>query len=1031
MAASVFSALFVARASSSEQYSFRDQVLTVPDGFSVELVAESPLVDRPIIADFDEQGRLYVSDSSGSNDAPQKQLELKPHRVVRLTDTNGDGVFDETMVYADKMMFPAGAMWLDGSLFVGAPPTIWKLSDTDGDGVADRREEWMQGKTLTGCANDLHGPYVGPDGWIYWAKGAFAEQRHERPGREPFITRAAHIFRARPDGSGLEPVLTGGMDNPVAVVFTPEGERIITTTFLQEPRDGKRDGLIHDVYGGVYGKENDVNDDHPQTGELLPALTHLGAAASCGMIRYTSDALGADYRDNLFSCSFNLHKVFRHVLKAEGASYRTEDSDFLVSNNPDFHPTDVIEDADGSVLVLDTGGWYKLCCPTSQLAKPDRLGAIYRVRRKGATAPEDPRGLKINWPSLNASDLARYLADPRLAVRKRAMSALARQGAAAVPVLATRLDQGSSSEEKRNILWTLTRIDLPEARANVRGGLEQSDASVRHTALTSISLWRDGSDLDRVIQCLSDPDAGVRRVAAEALGRIGVKRAVPSLLNALSRVPPTDRMAEHSLIFALIEIDDPASLQAASTSTVSEVRHAALIALDQMRNGHLQPSAVTSLLTSKDETLRHTARWIVSRHKNWGSEMASYFRSTLKAESDAESLTSLKSQLSSSANDRVVQKLMADAVRDQNLPQTSRVVVLQAMADAGLAETPLEWQTAINDALSSREPALLEAGIMAARRVERAGDDNAVGKSLCVAGQNTALPVALRLRALAALKDPAPLDDASFVLAASRLEPAQPLGLRNDAASVLAVAQLNATQLSALADMVSKLGPLELNKVVPAFTHSIDAATADKLLNGLAQSKAVSGLRRELFKTLAASLPPAAQPRAQQVFELLHVDIAKQKQHIEDLVRELAGGDVRRGQLVFNNPKFACSTCHSIGYAGGHIGPDLTTVSKTRTERDLLEAIVYPSASFVRSFEPYTVTTKSGTVVNGLLKKDAPDEVVIASGADGTTRIPRADIAEMAPGTVSVMPQGLDGLMTKQEFSDLLAFLKATTWGAK
>ena len=65
--------------------------------------------------------------------------------------------------------------------------------------VADQREEWFQGKTLTGCANDLHGPYLGPDGWIYWAKGAFAEQTYERPGQPPFVTKAAHIFRADED----------------------------------------------------------------------------------------------------------------------------------------------------------------------------------------------------------------------------------------------------------------------------------------------------------------------------------------------------------------------------------------------------------------------------------------------------------------------------------------------------------------------------------------------------------------------------------------------------------------------------------------------------------------------------------------------------------------------------------------------------------------------------------------------------------------------------------------------------------------
>ena len=48
--------------------------------------------------------------------------------------------------------------------------------------------------------------------------------------------------------------MTGGMDNPVDVVFTPGGERIFTTTFFQHPGGGQRDGLIHAIYGGVYGK---------------------------------------------------------------------------------------------------------------------------------------------------------------------------------------------------------------------------------------------------------------------------------------------------------------------------------------------------------------------------------------------------------------------------------------------------------------------------------------------------------------------------------------------------------------------------------------------------------------------------------------------------------------------------------------------------------------------------------------------------------------------------------------------------------
>ena len=98
----------------------------------------------------------------------------------------------------------------------------------------------VPGKTLTGCANDLHGPYLGPDGWIYWTKGAFAEQTYERAGKPRLVTRASHIFRRRPGHTEIEPVMTGGMDNPVDVAFTA-GERILTATFLEHPQLGRRD----------------------------------------------------------------------------------------------------------------------------------------------------------------------------------------------------------------------------------------------------------------------------------------------------------------------------------------------------------------------------------------------------------------------------------------------------------------------------------------------------------------------------------------------------------------------------------------------------------------------------------------------------------------------------------------------------------------------------------------------------------------------------------------------------------------------
>ena len=161
-------------------YTFR-----VPDGFSVELAANEPLVTYPICADFDEEGRLYVAEASGSQDWNKPQPDETRHRMLRLEDSDGDGRFDKRTVFATFDMLAQGSMWLDGSLYVAAAPIIWKLTDEDGDGVAELREKWIETEEVTGCLNDLRGPYLGPDGWIYWCKGGRSEA--DLPGRRQAV----------------------------------------------------------------------------------------------------------------------------------------------------------------------------------------------------------------------------------------------------------------------------------------------------------------------------------------------------------------------------------------------------------------------------------------------------------------------------------------------------------------------------------------------------------------------------------------------------------------------------------------------------------------------------------------------------------------------------------------------------------------------------------------------------------------------------------------------------------------------------
>ncbi len=1001
-----------------------DSTLTVAEGFEVEFVAGPPLVKRPISIDFDEQGRLYVTESSGSNDPVQQQLEQKPHRVKRLEDTDGDGHYDRSTPFADGMMIPQGALWFDGSLYVAAPPSIWKLTDTDGDGVADQREEWFAGKTLTGCANDLHGPYLGLDGWIYWTKGAFAEQTYERPDGPPLVTRAAHVFRRRPGDPWIEPVLTGGMDNPVDVVFTPRGERLLASTFVQHPKLGRRDGILHAVHGSVYGKTHNVLSGHARTGDLLPAMLHLGPAAPCAQAIYASSVFGSEYQGNLFACLFNLNKVTRHVLEPSGATFKTRDSDFLVSGDRDFHPTDVLEDADGSLLVVDTGGWYKLCCPTSQLHKPDVLGGIYRIRRKGTSGPQDPRGLQIDWANAGAEGLAKLLDDPRPAVRSRAMAALAKLGSVAVPVLTPTLSKSDSVETRRNAVWTLTRIDHADARAAVRKSLSDRDESVRQAALHSVSVWRDAGSFPRVLELLHQGSPSIQRVAAEALGRIGDRRAVPGLLARAGA--KNARLLEHSLIYALIEIADPEGTAAGLGASSPHTRRAALIALDQMPGGGLTPGTVTPLLASGDPTLRQTAHWVAGHHPEWGEALARYFRRRLALrEQGPEEKADLARQLAKFGEDATIQRLLATTAAGTGSTE-SRLTALRAMAGSALKETPSVWVDGLAAVLSGGDAGLIREAVESLRTLPDPGEENAgrLKDVLLGVGRDSTLDDDLRVNALAAV--PGELDglDADlFELLRASLGPAAAVDARTGAAGVLGRSRLTRKQLLELTESVRTSGPLVLSPLLGAYGNDGDEDLGLRLMAAIRDSRGLNGLRADVMNQALANFPPPVRRQGAQLLASLEMDPVQQQARLEDFLATLDEGDIRQGQAVFNSNSAACSSCHAIGYQGGRSGPDLTRIGDVRNRRDLLESILFPSASFVRGYEPVVVLTEAGETHQGVITQDGPEEIEMVTGPDTDVRIGRSEIREIRPGNVSVMPSGLEEQVSRKELASLLAFL--------
>jgi putative heme-binding domain-containing protein len=170
------------------------------------------------------------------------------------------------------------------------------------------------------------------------------------------------------------------------------------------------------------------------------------------------------------------------------------------------------------------------------------------------------------------------------------------------------------------------------------------------------------------------------------------------------------------------------------------------------------------------------------------------------------------------------------------------------------------------------------------------------------------------------------------------------------------------------------------------------------------------------FATPYPELPEPSLPKAD--------DTAKYK--YEELVEFLAGeegkgGSAARGGLVFT--KANCHQCHRFGDRGESMGPDLTSVAKRFTRREILESIYYPSHVISSQYAAKTVVTTKGVSHTGIVAPGAEGEVVIL-GADGRkTAVAQEDIEETLPSKKSAMPDGLLNPLTLEEIADLFAYL--------
>ncbi|MBL9114707.1 MAG: c-type cytochrome [Verrucomicrobiaceae bacterium] len=137
-------------------------------------------------------------------------------------------------------------------------------------------------------------------------------------------------------------------------------------------------------------------------------------------------------------------------------------------------------------------------------------------------------------------------------------------------------------------------------------------------------------------------------------------------------------------------------------------------------------------------------------------------------------------------------------------------------------------------------------------------------------------------------------------------------------------------------------------------------------------------------------------------------------------------GDAKRGTAVFQ--KAGCVACHRLGNIGVEVGPDLATVG-AKPAAQLIEAIFDPNRAVEQRNAVTQITTHKGEMLMGLIGAESPGGVTLRMAGGADVAVKRADIKELKTLQTSLMPPGLEALMTLQDTADLLASMKAAAVG--
>ncbi|HUG19968.1 MAG TPA: PVC-type heme-binding CxxCH protein, partial [Planctomycetaceae bacterium] len=368
--------------------------MTVPAGFSVELVASEPQVINPVGMAIDEKGRFWITESF---EYPRREPGPGRDRVKVLEDTDGDGKVDKVTVFAEGLNIPSGIAVGHGGVWVANSPDILFMQDTDGDLKADKIEKIVTGFGRTDTHELPNSLTWGPDGWLYGLNGVFnycnvsyAEENPNYKQGQPSWEFTCALFRIHPRTREFQ-LFAEGTSNPWGIAFNDNGEAFLSACVI--------DHLWHLSESGYYHRQGGPYPPHTWKIDSIVKHTHQ-LAAYCGIHYYDADAYPEEYRGKLYMGNIHGNCINSDALERDGSTYfGTARPDFLSANDVWFMPVVQKTGPDGCLYILD---WYdRYHCYQDANRDPEGIdrghGRLYRVRYNNT--PHTPAGFDMGSES--------------------------------------------------------------------------------------------------------------------------------------------------------------------------------------------------------------------------------------------------------------------------------------------------------------------------------------------------------------------------------------------------------------------------------------------------------------------------------------------------------------------------------------------------------------------------------------------------------------------------------------------------------